>query len=104
MLAEDKRLSVRSHQDSRIDNASLPIGKARFDRPYQRTFDFPGDYINAAHHRFATCQQDGGLIDVGIEGWLLPDDALKLYEMVYFADGDILELGTYKGLSTSIMA
>jgi predicted O-methyltransferase YrrM len=39
-----------------------------------------------------------------IEGWLWPADGLKLYEMAYFASGDILELGTYQGLSTCIMA
>ena len=31
-------------------------------------------------------------------------DALKLYELAYFCEGDVLELGTHKGLSTSIIA
>jgi cephalosporin hydroxylase len=43
------------------------------------------------------------LINIGIEGWLFPADALKLYEMAYFCE-DILEIGTYKGHSTTIMA
>lgn len=42
------------------------------------------------------------MVNIGIDGWLLPQDALKLYEIAYFS-GDILELGTYKGLSTSIL-
>jgi hypothetical protein len=44
------------------------------------------------------------LIDLGIEGFLHKAEALKLYEMGYYAKGDILELGTHKGLSTSILA
>jgi predicted O-methyltransferase YrrM len=45
-----------------------------------------------------------GMIEIGIEGWLLPANAMKLYELAYFTGGDILELGTFKGLSTSILA
>jgi SAM-dependent methyltransferase len=44
------------------------------------------------------------LIDVGIPGWLWPDDALKLYELAYFSQGDVLEIGCYQGLSTTIMS
>ena len=76
----------------------------RFAMPYLKTFDFAGDYINASHSRLIAKIHDTGMIDLGIEGWLLPADALKLYELVYFSGGDVLELGTYKGLSTSIAA
>lgn len=41
---------------------------------------------------------------LGIEGWLRPADALKLYEPAYFAPGDVLDLGTYHGLSTHIQS
>jgi predicted O-methyltransferase YrrM len=44
------------------------------------------------------------LIDLGIEGFLFRTEALKLYEMAHNARSDILELGTHKGLSTSILA
>jgi predicted O-methyltransferase YrrM len=44
------------------------------------------------------------LIDLGIEGFLHKAEALTLYEMGYYSRGDILELGTHKGLSTSILA
>ena len=37
-------------------------------------------------------------------GALSPEDALKLYEMAYFAGGDILEVGCNNGLSTCIIA
>jgi SAM-dependent methyltransferase len=44
------------------------------------------------------------LINLEIDGFLGRDDALKIYEMAYHSDGDVLELGTCKGLSTSIIA
>lgn len=43
-------------------------------------------------------------IDIGISGFLSRSDAMKLYEMAVHGKGDILELGTHKGLSTSILA
>ena len=39
-----------------------------------------------------------------IPGWLRREDALKLYELAYFSQGNILELGSFHGLSTSILA
>jgi hypothetical protein len=44
------------------------------------------------------------LIDLGLDGFLARSDALKIYEMAYHSAGDVLELGTHKGLSTSIIA
>lgn len=44
------------------------------------------------------------LADLGVPGYLLHADALKLYEMAALGTGDILELGTHQGLSTSILA
>lgn len=82
--------------------------------PYRPTFDWGKDYIDRAHKFYLICPvQDGVLIQVRngrwwggtkIEGWLRRDDALKLYEMAYFARGDILELGSYHGLSTTILS
>ena len=46
---------------------------------------------------------DGAIIRAEITRWLRPADAMKLYEVAYFSDGDILEIGTYHGLSTSIL-
>lgn len=66
---------------------------------YDKTYDFSGDYINDEHRALA--QQDGLLTDFA--GWLYPPDALKLYELAYFAAGDILELGTGPGLSTCVL-
>jgi predicted O-methyltransferase YrrM len=80
---------------------------------YQPTFDFEGDYINGAHRYFSDCPvNDNNLIQVRhplrrssiLSGYLLREDALKLYELAYFVKGNILELGSYRGLSTSILS
>src|SRR5450432_1075011 len=74
--------------------------------PYRRTFIADGqEYINDYHERFASCPlQNEAIIEFGIAGWLRREDALKLYELAYYIDGEILELGCYEGLSTTIMA
>lgn len=57
---------------------------------------------------FATCPTGySGIdccIDIGIDGYLNRFDALKIYELAYYGVGGVLELGTYKGLSASIIA
>ena len=91
------------HEDSFLTLEDTAVDR-RFDMPYRKTYAFEGDYIDADHRRYAECATQHGMIDIGIEGWLLPADALKLYELSRFCGGDILELGTYRGLSTSILA
>jgi SAM-dependent methyltransferase len=72
---------------------------------YQKTISFEGQYINDNHRYYAECPAiDETNIKIGIEGWLTRADALKLYEMGFFIRGNILELGTYQGLSTSILS
>ncbi len=72
--------------------------------PYRPTYQVDS-FINANHESLSTCPVDGeGFIRIGIPGWLWREDALKLYELAYFADGDILEIGCYHGLSTFISA
>jgi len=79
-------------------------GVAKF--PYRPTHSFDGDFINSQHKAlFNTALQPGKpIIDHEIEGWLRREDAAKLYEMAYFCGGDIVELGTSRGLSAFIMA
>ena len=74
--------------------------------PYRHTFNFESDFINEHHQFYSECKKDTSntIIDIGIKGWLMPQDALKLYELAYFCKDDMLELGTYQGLSTSINA
>ena len=80
----------------------------RFDMVYKPTYDFPGEFIDGYHRWLSRTpiyppHVAEGCIDIGVEGWLLPADALKLYELAYF-NTDVLELGTYKGLSATIMS
>ena len=75
----------------------------RFDMSFRKTYSFEGEYLNEQHEHLVTKVHSTGMIDIGIEGWLLPADALKLYEMAHRCRGDILELGSYRGLSASIM-
>jgi len=72
--------------------------------PYRPTYRFEGEFIGEGHALYATCPAREHLIDLGIDGWLRREDALKLYEIAYFARGPILELGSYHGLSTSILS
>ncbi len=102
--------------------------------PYQPTFDFTGELLSPAQRRIAAAPfrqtilmrlrergrlwqglrlraRDGAVdtrnlwrFGLGVPGWLMHADALKLYEMAWFSAGDILELGCYHGLSTMIMA
>ncbi|MGY4377907.1 hypothetical protein ACVWZ3_005546 [Bradyrhizobium sp. i1.3.6] len=70
--------------------------------------DYSGDIINASHQHLADAplghQGVEFLIELGITGYLRRGDALKLYDLAFRAPGDILEAGTNKGLSTSILA
>lgn len=97
------------HQDSFIPLEELGDKIPR----YSPTFDFTGEFINESHRFFFTCPvKEGILVQIKdhpvsgsvIEGWLRREDSLKLYEMAYFVSGDILELGSYHGLSTSILS
>jgi len=75
--------------------------------PYRPTLS-ANDFIDEKHRDIAEAKTGKmGIsicIDIGIEGYLLHGDAMKLYEMAALGQGDILELGTHRGLSTSIMA
>jgi predicted O-methyltransferase YrrM len=80
---------------------------------YHPTFDFAGKFIDSTHRQLAnSVDQATGLVRLKtrrwlgkvIPGWLRPEDALKIYEIAYFAQGDILELGSYYGLSTGILS
>ncbi len=98
----------RGYALTRHENTFLTLDQTaidrRFETPYLKTYGYPGEFINQHHAALVSNVAENGMIDLGIEGWLLPADALKLYEMAYFCNGDVLELGTYYGLSTSVIA
>jgi predicted O-methyltransferase YrrM len=92
---------------SRHENTFLTLRQTatdrRFDMPFRKTYSYDGDYLTDRHKQLASRLHPSGMIDIGIEGWLLPADVLKLYEMAYCCGGDLLELGSYKGLSATVM-
>jgi predicted O-methyltransferase YrrM len=98
-----RRLPPKRHPDTWVELDAL-----RTVRPYRRTFRFVGRYISPFQRALAyaptDCMGIKGLINLGIPGYLHPEEAMKLYELAYFNAGDVLELGTFHGLSTSIIA
>ena len=61
-------------------------------------------WLSPGHRRLARSGEPEVLLSAGIGGWLRVDDALALYELAFHASGDVLELGSYQGLSASVMA
>jgi len=90
------------HQDTLLSLKETATDR-RFAMPFRKTFDYEGDFLNEEHQRLGSRLHDTGMIDIGVEGWLLPADAYKLYEMAYFSPGDLRELGSYRGLSATVM-
>lgn len=100
---------MKSHKDTFMTVDEL--GK-RYPQ-YRPTFEFDRIYINESHKYYSRCPvRDGTLIQIKnrhlfgsvIEGWLRREDALKLYEIAYYVKEDILELGSYCGLSTCVLS
>jgi predicted O-methyltransferase YrrM len=71
--------------------------------PYSPIFVFSGEFIDREHRAIAEMSAPDGLIRTTIPGFLRPADALVLYELAYFTPGDVLEIGSAWGLSTSIL-
>ena len=93
---------------------------------YKKTHDFTGDFINEDHKWWSQCPvrseksdivgirprpkigsgpNDDSQYDVrDVYGSLRRADALKIYELAYFSQGDVLDIGTSFGLSCSISA
>jgi len=79
---------------------------------FQPNFAYPAEYIDSFHRGLAEAPlKDGLLVQLAkpgsrkiIPGFLRRADALKLYELAYFAAGDILEIGIFQGLSGTILA
>jgi predicted O-methyltransferase YrrM len=98
---------VHRHADTWLTLEQTAVEK-RFDMLYKATYDFPGQYIDGFQRYLAVApifakDVAEGCIDIGFEGWLLPTDACKLYELAYF-NPDVLEIGTYRGLSSAVMS
>lgn len=101
-----KQLFASFHQRTYIDYPEDFMTLAQLGQAfpsYRPTYRFKTPYINAHHQYYANCPTEGALIQTGIQGFLRTADALKLYELAYYAPGDVLEMGSAWGLSTSII-
>ena len=102
-----ERDEIRTSDLSIDERSPITLETCGEPRPYVRTFRFPGDAIDGYHARLATAPLGRkGVnfgVDIGLDGYLARAEAMKLYELAYFASGDALELGTYMGLSASIV-
>jgi hypothetical protein len=66
------------------------------DPAYEPSFRFAGELLNERHGAIHEEAAD-------IDGWLQPEDSLKLYELGFLAPGPFLEIGTYRGRSTTVL-
>ncbi len=71
--------------------------------PYHALYPRAFRWIDAAQEAIAALPVEGALIKGAVHGYLRPADALTLYELAYLARGDVLEMGSAWGLSTSIL-
>lgn len=98
------RSAVGVHRWCGAHLAALRIARAavRSGAPHAAPF------IDADHERVAMAprgrMQNPDLIDLGIDGYLWPEEAAKLYELAYRCTGNVLEIGTYRGLSAYILS
>lgn len=75
----------------------------RSDMVYKRTYPFIGDYINERHRELGMHLSANDSFAHELDRRLLPVEALKAYELAFYCSGDILKLGRFRGLSTTIM-
>ena len=80
-----------------------PLELGREFPPYRRIFSGAAPFVDAAHAAIAALPTEGGLLRGPVRGFLRPADALALYEIAYHARGDVLEMGSAWGLSTTII-
>lgn len=79
------------------DAAIFRAHGTKHDRTYLPSYEFGAPTLGDRHERIGEAVWH-------IPGWLEPEDALKLYELAWFANGPVLEIGTYCGRSAVIMA
>ena len=96
-----KRVQVRkemTQQSTRVsEQFQFRAYPDKNDREYIPSYEWGGHSLGDRHERIGEAVWH-------IPGWLEPEDALKLYELAYFATGPILEIGMYCGRSTTILA
>jgi len=68
--------------------------------PHQPLYSGYEHAIDEDHAQIAGLSAPGGLIDVGLPGYLRVPDAMALYELAYFSAGDVLEVVAHSPLSS----
>ncbi|RVB80552.1 MULTISPECIES: class I SAM-dependent methyltransferase [unclassified Mesorhizobium] len=96
-------MAANAHLTYHSDRA-ITVGQFQPNMGYKPNYSYAGPDIDEFQTFLRNCPMRGSLIDIGIPGWLRREDALKLYELARFAEGDILEFGTNEGLSAYILA
>jgi predicted O-methyltransferase YrrM len=96
MYAESRRVMSNKFADA-LSGLELLLYSEKHDREYRPSYDWGAATLSDRHERIGEAVWH-------IPGWLTPEDALKLYELAYFATGPILEIGMYCGRSTTILA
>ncbi|MBV8358327.1 MAG: class I SAM-dependent methyltransferase [Deltaproteobacteria bacterium] len=94
-----KERATFRHPDTWVSESGL----GKMFHEFRQTFDFPSEFLGTDFTKLIEDSPKGMLVRK-IKGWLRTADALKIYELAYFTDGAILELGTYQGLATSVIA
>lgn len=94
-----RRVEEHPERRIRLDEA----GQKEFS--YRPTFRAEDADLRSAHRKLLEAPlKNGILIDTSVPGWLLVPEALKIFELAYHAPGNVLEFGTNRGLSTSLVA
>jgi predicted O-methyltransferase YrrM len=81
----------------------MPLELGHEFPPYRRIFKGATPFVDADQASIAALPVEGGLLRGSVPGFLRPADALALYEIAYHARGDVLEMGSAWGLSTTII-
>jgi predicted O-methyltransferase YrrM len=81
-----------------VDQPPLALQPNKLDdRSYAPTYDFGAPDLGERHRGAEESVRD-------VPGWMVPEDAMKLYELAYFAPGPILEIGAFHGKSAILMS
>jgi len=90
-------LELELDQITRAEQPAFCSYPDKCDRGYVPSYDWGAPTLGDRHERIWEAVWH-------IPGWLEVEDALKLYELAYFAAGPILEIGTYCGRSAVVSA
>ena len=95
-IAGQRGLSFGAMPAQQSPEAGFIAHADKSDRAYAPSFGFEGALLTERQGAIHSEVAD-------VDGWIEPDDALKLYELGYLAPGPFLEIGTYRGKSAVVL-